>query len=303
MAGERHDLRPQHIQAVHRPDVGWGVQRQHELVGQRGGEAVHASVVGGLRQVLGDDDVGLPHDQHDLEADGDGRAAGAVRERVGGVGVERGLAAGDPHQRERDVVEHGAVGGVHGEGLVVAGLGRRRLVEGEHPGRGVGVAWDENHGELRMVCCRARPPCRPDRLHLTGRVRVQAAVLITRGGEHIRHRSALVGLDGPVGLRGGPPCPRQAAEHHEHQGGGDSTSHRTPARAGPQLGEAGARQPEENVQRPEDGQEGRGHEYELRGPGSDVPAGERIPDEAAPALQGDPGGRKNARQREHHHQQ
>ena len=56
------------------------------------------------------------------------------------VGVGHRLVAVNPDHRERQVVDHGVVGGVDGQGLGVALVGRERLVEREDPGvRGPGA--------------------------------------------------------------------------------------------------------------------------------------------------------------------
>ena len=114
---------------------GVSLDRQHELVGDRRGDAAVAVVVGRHGEVLRDHHLGVVHDQHDLERDRHGDAVRAGRVGVRLVDVEDLVALG-PHQREGDVVGHRPVGGGDGERLVVALGGREGSVEREHPGLG-----------------------------------------------------------------------------------------------------------------------------------------------------------------------
>ena len=143
-------LRPDRGQVAGRLLTELAGHGEHQLGRQGVRHAVHAAVVDRGGEVLRDDDVHGADQQDHLEGDRHGVAAGAARERVGLVAVGRGLPVG-PDQGEGHVVGHGAIGGVHGERLVVAGARGQRPVEGEHPGRSRGAGGVRCAGRVRST--------------------------------------------------------------------------------------------------------------------------------------------------------
>ena len=216
------------------------VEGDEQLGGQRVGQAVHAVVVDRRPRCSAGRDMVVAGDQDDLEADRDGRAVLAAGEGVGLVGVEGRRVVVDPDQRERDVVDHGVVGGVDRERLVVAlararsgwlngktqvlgvpGRAARRAAAGaagrvsrSRPVAGAAVARHHHHRELGSAWV-GRSPFAEQRPGLAALALGQRSVADAgRGppGDRLGEGAALVGLDRAVRGLARPPGPGQPGD-------------------------------------------------------------------------------------------